>query len=139
MTRQQIIECARGYLGTRWQHQGRVKGVGCDCAGLVLCVGWELGLIAAGRDVPGYGREPDGTLLPIADQFLTRVQEPQAGDVVVIAFNGRPMHFGILAQTGYGETSLIHAYAGARKVVEHRLDEQWRQRVVAAFKFNGID
>lgn len=137
-TRQDVIDCAREWLGTRWQHQARVKGVGVDCAGLCIGVGRELDLLPADKDINGYGREPDGTLLQIADTFAIRILNPVPGDVVVIAFNGRPMHFGILATAPDGAETLIHAYAQARKVVEHRLDAQWRARIVAAYRFDGV-
>jgi hypothetical protein len=34
---------------------------------------------------------------------------------------------------------LIHAYAQARKVVEHRLDGPWRDRVVQAYSLPGVE
>jgi hypothetical protein len=41
----------------------------------------------------------------------------------------------------HGGLSLIHAYngAGVNKVVEHRLDESWRRRIVAAWQFRGVE
>lgn len=137
-TRDQIVAEARTWLNTPWQHQARLRGIGVDCAGLCLGVGWALGLIPKGMDETGYGREPDGTLLAIADKFANVVDTPSFGDVVVIAFEGRPMHFGILARTADGADSLIHAYATARKVVEHRLDATWRARVVRGYTYNGV-
>jgi len=35
----EIISCARSWIGTRFQHQARLRGVGADCWGLVLGVG----------------------------------------------------------------------------------------------------
>ena len=138
ITGQDIVDKAREWINTPWQHQARVKGVGVDCAGLCVGVGRELGLLSISQDVQGYGREPDGSLLKIADSFAERITEPSIGDVVVIAFDGRPMHFGILAQTPEGVDSLIHAYARMRKVVEHGLDNQWRNRIIATYRFKGV-
>ena len=46
LTRAAIVAEARTWIGTRYRHQGSLKGVGCDCLGLVRgvwrnCVGSE--------------------------------------------------------------------------------------------------
>ncbi len=49
-----IVRRARGWLGTPYHHQASVKGVGCDCLGLIrglwreLC-GPEPGLVLGVR------------------------------------------------------------------------------------------
>ena len=37
-----IVRCARGWLGTPYHHQASVKGVGCDCLGLIRGLWREL-------------------------------------------------------------------------------------------------
>ena len=49
-TRERIIAAARGWLGTPYHHQASLRGVGCDCLGLVRGVWREL-----------YGGEPEQT------------------------------------------------------------------------------
>jgi NlpC/P60 family putative phage cell wall peptidase len=41
-TREQIVAAARGWLGTPYHHQASVKGVGCDCLGLIRGLWREL-------------------------------------------------------------------------------------------------
>src|SRR4051812_32701629 len=46
LTRAAIVAEARDWIGTRYRHQASLKGVGCDCLGLVrgvwrACVGDE--------------------------------------------------------------------------------------------------
>jgi len=48
MRREDIVEAARAWLGTPYHHQASLRGVGCDCLGLVRGV-W--------RDV--LGEEPE--------------------------------------------------------------------------------
>lgn len=36
--REKVIEEARTWKGTPYQHKGRIKGVGVDCGGLLWCV-----------------------------------------------------------------------------------------------------
>ena len=43
-----VVAIARGFIGTPYRHQGSLKGVGCDCLGLVRGVWREL-----------YGAEPE--------------------------------------------------------------------------------
>jgi cell wall-associated NlpC family hydrolase len=132
VTRQDIVAAARGYLGVRWHHQGRSKA-GVDCLGLVVVVAHELGLSTA--DSTDYGRLPDGMRLrnELA-RHLEFVRGPgEPGDVLLFRFERRPMHVGIVSDIG-----LIHAFANLRKVVEHRLDDAWRARVVSAFRFPGV-
>ena len=133
---------ARAWLGTPWHHQAALKGVGCDCAGLVRGVGSSLGLMAAGDDAPawrqfaGYTREPEPRrMLKALDLFMDRRprgEQPQRGDVLIMRFDRAPQHLAILA----GET-IIHADGAVGRVVEHRLSPDWRARVVAAWSFRG--
>ena len=41
-TREQIVAAARGWAGTPYHHQASVKGVGCDCLGLIRGLWREL-------------------------------------------------------------------------------------------------
>lgn len=130
-----IVEKAREYEGTRWQHQGRVKGLAIDCIGLVVCTLQELGL--TDQNPSNYGRVPDGVtlrrgltehLIPVA--FAQR----QEGDIVLFRYNEAPQHVAFLTTLPDGREGIIHAYAGARKVVEHGFDDVWKARVVQCFR-----
>jgi NlpC/P60 family putative phage cell wall peptidase len=125
ITREQVVEEARTWLGTRWQHQASCKGVATDCIGLVGGVALALGLQGAQEwaDDPtlhAYGPTPDPkVLLGGCDRFLVRIplNSINLGDVLVMAFQTEPQHFGIVSQVD--PPYVIHAYALARKVVEN--------------------
>ncbi|WP_080420477.1 C40 family peptidase [Burkholderia ubonensis] len=135
VTRQEIVDEARSWLGTRWCHQGRLKGVAVDCAGLVVCVARACGLEV--RDVEGYSRRPDGSLLDIVrDQTLAVMPgHEDAGDVVIFQWNNDPYHLALLT----GKNSIIHAYAVNRSVVEHNLDDRWRSVIVGFRRISGVE
>ena len=56
VTRAQVVDAARKWLGTPWRHQGR-NTHGIDCVGLVVVVCKGLGI--SSYDDTGYGRDPD--------------------------------------------------------------------------------
>jgi cell wall-associated NlpC family hydrolase len=130
--REQIVEEARKYLGVRFRHQGRTVA-GIDCAGLILNVGNDLGLIEYSET--GYARRPNSyAMLNSLNKNLQPVLgEPQAGDIILFSYFGRPQHLGFRTDRG-----MIHAFANARKVVEHHLDSTWRERIVNVYKFAGV-
>ncbi len=47
--RERIVAAARGWIGTPYRHQAALKGVGCDCLGLLVGVWREFGGEANGR------------------------------------------------------------------------------------------
>ncbi len=132
-TRADIVACARGYLGTRWHHQGRNRA-GLDCVGLVIRVAHDLGL--TGYDIDGYGRVPDGRVLRAElDQQMTRIaiEDAREADILLMRFDQHPQHLAMLTDQG-----IIHAHAMVRRVVEHGLDALWRARIVAAYGWKGV-
>ena len=138
-TRAEVIAAAREWLGTRWHHQGRLKGVGVDCAGLVIGVAHQLNL--ATFDISNYDRVPDGNqLASICHAQMSRINAADLapGDVMLMRFTGEPQHLAFVGDYPGGELSIIHAYAFARKVIETRLDDVWKSRVVEAFVLPGV-
>lgn len=138
VTRTQIVEKAREYLGTPFRHQGRAKGRGVDCAGLLICVARDLGVRDPAWDVSHYGHLPNGGQLQ--DHMARNMQaialsDSDAGDVLLMSFGNEPQHIAIKTSKDY----IIHSYAQVRKVVEHRVDQQWSSRIVGAFRFNELE
>lgn len=139
-----LVRQARTWVGTRFHHQGRLKKTeshrgGVDCLGLLVGVAGELGLRdgdgvpLAKLDAVDYGHVPDAARLKcVLEKHLTAVPGLGHGAVVLFEIDRSPRHLGILAH-GNGGYSLIHAYAPARMVVEHRLDAGWRARVVGIY------
>lgn len=143
VTAAQIVALARARLGVRYQHQGRSNGQAFDCAGLPIDIGRELGLDV--QDVAGYGRTPVPAKMRAAlDANLERVHGAstamQVGDIAWLRFDREPQHLAIVGDYLHGGFSLIHAYNGAGlcKVIEHRLDATWLERIVAVWRYRGI-
>lgn len=134
----EIVHAAREYLGTPYHHQGRRKGVGIDCVGLIVCVARDTKRLPLSADVQGYSRIPDGeSLMHHLHNHLEPVDksEMRPGDVVCVAYDKWPQHVGILGNYLHGGLSIIHACNHRGAVIETRLMFSQFMRYVAAFRF----
>jgi len=142
-----IVTEARSWIGTPYQHQASLKGVGCDCIGLVRGV-WRAVHGAEPWRVPAYG--PDWAEVGGEDRLVAGlsahfgpVDAARAGDV--IAFRMKPgavaKHVAIMS-AGEGmddpKAKIIHAYWG-HAVVESWLGPFWRKAAVGAFRFPAFE
>ncbi|MDE3017017.1 MAG: hypothetical protein KGI29_08895 [Pseudomonadota bacterium] len=187
-----IVACARGWIGTRFHHQGRLRKTeshrgGVDCLGLLVGIAQELDLRApdgtrlAVFDKADYPHQPDvkrlyarlaelfaivipakagiqcaasaarkdllyrahGALLDSRFRGNDKEMNPSLtgegilpGDIVLLKIDGSPQHLAIVSDMENG-LGLIHAYAPARAVVEHRLDGWWLEKIEAAFRITS--
>lgn len=133
-----IVAAAREWIGTPYHHQASLKGVGCDCLGLVRGI-WRQIYGAEPQAVPAYS--PDWgeagtveTLLNAGRAHFEEVPLETAEQGHVICFRVRATaiakHLGILS----GEGRMIHAQEGVG-VVEVLYAGWWQRRAVAAFGF----
>lgn len=138
-----IVEAARDWIGTPYLHQASLKGVGCDCLGLVRGV-WRDLLGSEPEDVPPYaadwaeaqGRE---TLADAALRHLLPVAIEAAGQGDVLLFRWRAhvpaKHCAILTGSFTERFStIIHAHEGCA-VSEVALTGWWRRHASHAFSF----
>ncbi len=134
-TREEIVAEARTWKGTPFVHQGRLKGRGVDCLGVVAMVGRALGL--TDYDRTDYGRLPNPRRMR-AELKAHLVEIPLAaakpGDVVHLSWGSDPMHLGILTPEG-----ILHAYSLVPAVVEHPVDGAWRAKMRFAYRFPGVE
>lgn len=141
VTRQDIVSEARSWIGTKYKHLGRVKGSSVDCVGLIIGVGNSLGL--SGFNTDDYSQLPDPVVMKKhLDNELVRIElkEAKPGDIFWIKWAENPQHVAIFSSDdGKGYRTMIHSYALVKKCVEHTLDDIWGKRIVAAYKYKGID
>lgn len=132
MIADRIIAHARETLGTNFQHQARVPGIGIDCAGVLVHILKSLDLPHV--DERGYPRTPYKGLIRSILESQPSLQkipkaEMSAGDVLLMKFAREPQHVAILA----GDT-IIHAYSQVGRCVEHGFTDEWRRRVTDVFR-----
>lgn len=132
-----IIAEARTWIGTPFRHQGRIKGVGVDCAGFLIGVGRAVGFPVI--DMPTYDYDPDPKVLErVLAQQLIKVpgkanlgKELQLCDILQMKFDrDGGKHLALVTDIG-----IIHAYARVRKVTEHALDDAMKDRITAVWRF----
>jgi NlpC/P60 family putative phage cell wall peptidase len=138
---QALVERARAWIGTPYQHQASCRGAGTDCLGLIRGL-WREAYGEEPEAVPAYSAdwadtEGAGMLVAAAARHLEPVPLGAfvAGDVALMRLQdgGAVRHVGVLAERD-GHPSFIHAYSG-HGVVESVLTPAWARRVVAAFRF----
>ena len=137
-TPDRIVAEARTWIGTPYRHQASLKGVGCDCLGLLRGV-WRALHGNEPEMPPAYAPDwaeatGEERLAAAARRHLTEVdpQDAEPGDVLL--FRWRPhlpaKHAAILSAPG----RMIHAYDGAA-VAEVHFAPFWRRRVAFSFCF----
>jgi NlpC/P60 family putative phage cell wall peptidase len=140
MSAQRIVAAARGWIGTPYLHQASLKGVGCDCLGLLRGVYREL-----------YSGEPEQpppycadwaeasrreAMADAARRHLTPIPLEAYGAGDVLLFRWRPdlpaKHCGIAT----AREAMVHAHDGA-SVAETPIG-LWRRRLAFAFRFPAM-
>jgi NlpC/P60 family putative phage cell wall peptidase len=134
---EEAVAIARGWIGTPYRHQASLKGVGCDCLGLIRGVYREL-YGAETEPVPPYASdwaEACGTerLADAGRRHLVEITVGEAGIGDIVLFRWRPhhpaKHAGIIASA----TTFIHAYDGT-SVVESPMSAWWTRRRASAYR-----
>ena len=133
-----VTAAARGWIGTPYRHQASLKGVGCDCLGLLRGVWRELHG-AEPEALPAYAADWAETggaeqLAAAARRHLIELDPIRAEPGDVLLFRWRPhlpaKHAAILVENA----RMIHAYDGAA-VCEVHYAPFWRRRTAFAFRF----
>jgi NlpC/P60 family putative phage cell wall peptidase len=140
-SRAQIVAAGRSWLGTPYQHQASLKGIGCDCLGFVRGV-WREVMGEEPERPPPYS--PDWAealrqetlaqaaarhLIPIArDRFMP-------GDVLLFRWRAHlPAKHAAIATA---PNMMVHAHDGAA-VTEVAIAPWWRRRLAYAFRFPNL-
>lgn len=156
-SREQIIEFARSWKGTPWQHQGNVKGLGADCEGFVEGVFREAGFVEVIDIVHNWRRREDGSLMIALLQsnldFIAGSSEREPIDMSealpadILAFcdpalrePNIPRHLAIYTGKRHDNVHyIIHMGDEQHGIVEHRMDQRWLRRTHSIWRPRGID
>ncbi len=133
-----IVKAARRWIGTPYHDQASVRGVGCDCLGLLRGV-WRDVVGPEPMPVPPYSRDwgETGPVEVLAEAARAAMQElevseARSGDVILFRMRAGAIakHVGILSGVG----RFIHAYERTGVIEEH-LTPAWQRRIAFAFRF----
>ncbi|MGX1741113.1 NlpC/P60 family protein [Bosea sp. NPDC055353] len=141
MTRDEIVDAARLWLGTPYHHQASLRGVGCDCLGLVRGI-WRDLCGDEPETPPPYSPSwaeslRQETLALAAERHLQplTLADVRRGDVLLFRWREHlpAKHCAILAGPG----RIIHAHDGAA-VAEVAFTPWWRRHLSHGFSFPGV-
>ncbi len=111
-----VVAEAYTWMGTPYVHMGRIKGVGVDCAQILIATYSGVGLIEA--FVPDtythdwYMHRDEDLYLAYLMAHAVKTDDPQPGDISAYRFGRTTSHAGIITEPGY----MIHAYRPFGKV-----------------------
>lgn len=140
--RQAIVQSAEEWIGTPYQHQASVKGLGCDCLGLVRGI-WREHVGPEPVALLEYGPSwADVTGVEIFQQALHRYFKPttidpiKVGSVILFRMQARSIakHVAITVGCDGEQPLMIHSYNN-RGVVLAPLNTAWLRRSVGQFNF----
>jgi len=133
-----VVKAARRWIGTPYHDQASVRGVGCDCLGLLRGV-WRDVVGPEPMPVPPYSRDwgeagPVEVLAEAARIAMLEldVADARTGDVILFRMRAGAIakHVGILSGGG----RFVHAYERTGVNEEH-LTPAWQRRIAFAFRF----
>jgi len=138
--RTHIVDAALAWRGTPYHDQASVKGVGCDCLGLLRGVYTEVTGRVPEEPMnysPAWGTvDKDERLLAAGHKYLeaTDYEGWKPGDVLVFRVKNAASakHCAIVVS----ETEMVHAVSG-RNVCVTSIGA-WGSRVAGVFKFPGV-
>lgn len=157
-TPESFADAARTYLGVPFRLCGRDR-TGLDCGGLISLAMEECGLGPSKlmADLGGYPLSQCGDALDRclrADAVLVTHERERVGDILTFRWDDpaplpEPVHAAIVTdvQQVLGAdgkplwvTTILHNHflMGNRRVVEHRMDEEWEGRLCAVWRLKAF-
>jgi len=141
MTAQRVIGEATSWMGTPYHHLANVKGVGVDCAMLVVEVFKACALVPLDLDPRPYA--PDWHLhrgeekfVGWLQRFADPVQQPLAGDVAIWQFGRCYSHGAVVV---HDDGTIVHAYRPAGCVtLGHLRETELASRPVQFWRVRGV-
>jgi NlpC/P60 family putative phage cell wall peptidase len=154
ITRELIVAETRTWIGTPYRHQASLKGIGCDCLGLVRGV-WRAVIGEEPERAPPYAAdwaeaargEPlaEAAARHLVALALTASRSMPAGgagsgwgpgDVLLFRWRANlpAKHAAIVS----APDRMVHAHDGA-VVAEVAVAAWWRRRIAYAFRFPGVE
>lgn len=149
ITRDQIVESARSWIGTPYKHQFSVSQAGCDCLGLIRGV-YRDNIGEEPEKAPAYspswgeaGRKE--LMLEVAHKHLIKSESDVLLPGQVLFFRMREgmmvKHCGIVGKAPFDADNpgtMIHAYNTVGGVVEHGIVPFWTRKLVEVFDYPGV-
>ena len=141
LTRAAIVAEARTWIGTRYCHQASLKGVGCDCLGLVRGV-WRACIGDEPEAPPPYAPDwaeakGEEALADAAFRHLIPVARENFASGDVLLFRWRDGYVAKHVAIAASQHTMIHAHDGA-SVCEVAIAPWWRRHLAYAFAFPGV-
>ncbi|MBO1038926.1 NlpC/P60 family protein [Brucella pituitosa] len=138
MVAERVLAEAESWIGTPYRHGASMRGVSCDCLGLVRGI-WRA-LYGNEPEHPG-AYAPDWAEATSGDPLMEAAQRhmrsrisgnPQPGDLLLFRWRAdvAAKHLGIMVR----ENRFIHAYEG-HHVMASALVPQWHKRIAGVFIF----
>ena len=131
-----VVEAARAWVGTPYHHMADIKGVGVDCAMLLVRVYCDLGLVEPFDPRPYTAdwmmhRNEERYLGFLLDRARI-VAKPDAGDVILFKIGRCFAHGGIVTKAD--PLTICHAFMPAGVVLEDEIarSAELSERVTSA-------
>ena len=121
--RADVVAEARAWLGTSYHHAADIKGVGVDCAMILVRVFCDLGLVEPFDPRP-YTRDwhmhrDDERYLGFLLARAREVASPEPGDVMLFKIGRAYAHGGIVTKAD--PLTIVHAFLPAACVIEDEI------------------
>jgi cell wall-associated NlpC family hydrolase len=134
-----IVAEAETYIGTPFQHQGRLRGLGIDCAGFISEVARGAGVSDVQIPANYRPREDGKVMMHLLKNHMKHVPTDQVkkGDVLALCDEALrepdiPRHLVIVKEVTPEAIFIIHASQNGVK--SHRLNTQWQKRIHSAWR-----
>jgi cell wall-associated NlpC family hydrolase len=137
-----IVSTAETWVGTPFQHQGRLKFQGVDCAGFISEVAKEAGV--SNVEIPAnYRPHEDGkVMMQLLKDHMKNIpiEKMQKGDVLALCDEALrepeiPRHLVIVKEVTPEAVFIIHATASGVKA--HRINSRWRSRIHSCWRIRA--
>jgi NlpC/P60 family putative phage cell wall peptidase len=130
-----IVTEARSWIGTPYRHQASLKGVGCDCLGLLRGVWREIMGIEPEMPPPyspDWAEAGADTLVSAAIRHLVPIDRVEPGAVLLFSWReGLPAKHCAIATSS---DTMVHAHDGA-EVAEVTFRPWWQRHLAHVFYF----
>lgn len=137
-SRRDVVDAARRLIGQPWRHQGRGLD-GLDCVGVIIAVARAIGEGTDWLEQPYHFFPPEWQVRDVLEAHLHQLTgAPEPGDIALIRWRRTANHLAIVTDGGQ-PFGLLHSYRTIGRVVEHRADSYWRDRIAGTYSFRSVE